>query len=63
MRLQREEGSLAAGSAVVVMKFTQKQRDTASGEVEDEGYAEDYELEENLEVRRKWPIKLNSQCF
>jgi coatomer subunit gamma len=49
--LQREEGSLAAGSAVVVMKFVQKQRDPASGEVEEEGYEDDYELEESLEVR------------
>lgn len=49
--LEREEGSLAAGTAVVVMKFTQKARDPVSGEVEEEGYEEDYPLEEDLEVR------------
>ena len=48
--LAREEGSLAAGSAVTVMKFTQKARDPATGEVEEEGYEEDYPLEEDLEV-------------
>lgn len=48
--LEREEGSLAAGSAPVVMHFTQKARDASTGDVEDEGYAEEYQLEEDLEV-------------
>ena len=56
--LKREEGALAAGSAVVVMKFTQKARDVSTGEVEEEGYEEDYQLEEDLEVCGRWSRRL-----
>jgi hypothetical protein len=47
--LQREEGSLAAGTAVIIMHFKEKSRDPATGEVEEEGYDGDYDLE-GLEV-------------
>jgi hypothetical protein len=48
--LQREEGSLAAGTAAVVMKFNEKGRDATTGEVEEESYEGDYDLED-LEAR------------
>lgn len=48
--LQRDEGSLAAGTAAIVMHFKEKSRDAATGEVEEEGYEGDYDLED-LEVQ------------
>jgi coatomer subunit gamma len=53
--LKREEGSFATGSAVTVMKYTQKGRDPSTGEVEEEGYEDDYQLEEDIEVRPPVP--------
>lgn len=61
--LEREEGSLAAGSAVAVMKFTQKGRDPSTGEVDEEGYEEDYQLEEDVEVRPPFPMRCSQLCW
>jgi hypothetical protein len=47
--LKREEGSLSRGTMSTNMKFIVKEVDPASGEVEEDGYDDEYQLED-LEV-------------
>lgn len=47
--LAREEGSLSRGTVPTTMKFLVKEVDVASGDVEEDGYDDEYTLED-LEV-------------
>jgi coatomer subunit gamma len=47
--LEREEGSLSRGPVTTTMKFLVKEADIATGEVEEDGYEDEYALED-LEV-------------
>jgi coatomer subunit gamma len=44
--MSREDGSMARGSAVAVMKFIVKEVDPSTGEVEEDGYEDEYQLED-----------------
>jgi coatomer subunit gamma len=48
--LRREEGSLSRGAIPTTMKFTVKEVDATTGEVEEDGYEDEYTLED-VEVR------------
>jgi coatomer subunit gamma len=47
--LEREEGSLSRGPVSIIMKFLVKEADIATGEIEEDGYDDEYTLED-LEV-------------
>lgn len=44
--LIREEGSMSRGCAASVLKFTVKEVDATTGEVEEDGYVDEYSLED-----------------
>lgn len=44
--LMREEGSMACGAAAASLKFTVKEVDATTGEVEEDGYEDEYPLED-----------------
>ena len=44
--LMREEGSMSRGTAAALLKFTVKEVDATTGEVEEDGYEDEYPLED-----------------
>lgn len=55
--LMREDGSMACGAAAASLKFTVKEVDATTGEVEEDGYEDEYPLED-VEVR----VACSSAC-
>lgn len=61
MTLVREEGSLSTGTVPTNMKFLIKEVDVATGDVEEDGYDDEYQLED-LEVLHLVPMLYSDHC-
>lgn len=55
--LMREEGSMSRGTAGALLKFTVKEVDATTGEVEEDGYEDEYPLED-IEVLCRTDVNL-----